>query len=73
MPGGFILITGIDGSRWAVRQQIIGSSLSLPAALDHRPWAAMVAAVPCGRSPFSEKFTYNQQMLRYSLLILPNR
>ena len=23
MPGGFILITGIDGTRWAVRQQSV--------------------------------------------------
>jgi hypothetical protein len=23
MPGGFILITGIDGNRWAVRQQSV--------------------------------------------------
>jgi len=47
IPGGFILITGLDGIRYAVRPQSIGITTTLMNAAT-RPWCSFTAGMSSG-------------------------
>jgi hypothetical protein len=47
IPGGFILITGIDGTRYAVRHHAI-AAITMPTSATTKLWSSYTAGTSCG-------------------------